>query len=174
MTDAERSAPRGPPPDRFRGDAYVSEPRREGTSVRLRNESCPPMIPGRIFQISLESSPSSVREARRFFVRVADEIGLSPEHRELGALALSELVTNAVVHGSGPVEVTAKDQGEAMRWEVADASPVAPRQRTAMPDASSGRGLAIVAAVAGAWGCDNADTSGGGKTVWFSLPVDPR
>ncbi len=127
----------------------------------------------RIFQISLESSPRSVREARRFFVRVADEIGLSSEHRELGALALSELVTNAVVHGSGPVEVTARNDGAAMRFEVADASPLAPRQRTAMPDDSSGRGLAIVAAVAGAWGCDN-DDAAGGKTVWFSLPVDEQ
>ncbi len=131
------------------------------------------MKPRRKFQIRLESSPRSVREARRFFVRVADEIGLSPEHRELGALALSELVTNAVVHGSGPVDITARDEGEAMRWEVADASSVAPRQRTATPDDSSGRGLAIVAAVAGSWGFDN-DADAGRKTVWFSLPVDAR
>jgi anti-sigma regulatory factor (Ser/Thr protein kinase) len=124
----------------------------------------------RNFQIRLATSPGSVRKARHFFERVADEVGLSPEHRDLGMLALSELVTNAVVHGTGPVDVMAHEDDRSIRWEVADRNPQLPLPRAAFPNDSSGRGLAIVAAVAETWGYESAPDAAG-KLVWFELPM---
>ena len=125
----------------------------------------------RNYQIRLESSPPSVREARRFFARVADEVGVMPEQRGLGVLALSELVTNAIVHGTGPVEVRAVEEGRSIRWEVSDDNPELPRPRAAAPEEAGGRGLAIVAAVAEGWGYERSGVPRG-KHVWFLLPVD--
>ena len=94
---------------------------------------------------------------------------------EDAVLMASELVTNAVVHGSGPIEVTLRvRQGgagtRALVCEVTDRSPRMPHARRAGPDTAGGRGLAILAALSSTSG---ARRTGPGKTAWFEIVLPP-
>ncbi|HEX4082959.1 MAG TPA: ATP-binding protein, partial [Acidimicrobiales bacterium] len=53
---------------------------------------------------------------------------------------------------------------------VSDLNPAAPRVLTPSADQEHGRGMAIVASLASAWGSDVGET---GKEVWFSLDLAP-
>jgi anti-sigma regulatory factor (Ser/Thr protein kinase) len=83
-------------------------------------------------------------------------------------LLISETVTNAVRYAPGPIRLTLRRRPAALRCEVEDASPQAPRRRPDGEDAESGRGLALLDALADAWG---SHPTSGGKTTWFELPL---
>ncbi len=89
-------------------------------------------------------------------------------------LLLSEIVTNALVHTAGGALLTATlTAGEPprLRVEVRDTAPRRPWvPRPAPDDASGGRGLLIVRALADAWGVRR-ETDG--KTVWFEITAPP-
>lgn len=122
-------------------------------------------------QLPLELS--SVSRARRFFSAIAEAAGLPSSLIETGTLALSELVTNAVVHGEVPIEVRTFVGDASVRVEVSDSGDRVP-QIVAMQSSSreSGRGLAIVDAITEAWGFEPA-RDGPGKSVWFRLARSP-
>ncbi|WP_283139710.1 ATP-binding protein [Rhizohabitans arisaemae] len=69
-------------------------------------------------------------------------------------LVLSELVTNAVVHGSGvDVAISLVHKGDSIRVEVSDhGSDSSPIRRDPSPDADGGRGLLLVDSIASRWG----------------------
>jgi len=101
--------------------------------------------------------------------------------RENAELAMSEVVTNAILHGKGPVTVRLRGTRDHPRVEVRDASPEPPAffAGELIPDfidelPTFGRGLAIVASFSEAWG---AERDGEGKLVWFvpsaSAPEEP-
>lgn len=95
--------------------------------------------------------------------------GLAEEAR----LIVSELVTNALLHGTPPITLALYRHGLLLRGEVADHGPTLPTMpQVALDDldAEHGRGLPIVAAYADRWGIDPAPT---GKTVWFILSARP-
>jgi MEDS: MEthanogen/methylotroph, DcmR Sensory domain/Histidine kinase-like ATPase domain len=83
-------------------------------------------------------------------------------------LVVSELATNAVVHAGTPFSISVSSDGRTMRIAVSDWSVVRPVVRDGSPDAISGRGLRLVAAVAGDWGVEPGPD---GKTVWAELPL---
>ncbi|CAM5700021.1 hypothetical protein SHIRM173S_07918 [Streptomyces hirsutus] len=93
---------------------------------------------------------------------------------DMAALLVSELVTNALRHATGPIEqyrlVRPRPQDGVLRVEVSDTLPDPPRARAARPEDESGRGLRPLACAARRWGTRPADP---GKTVWFELAV-PR
>jgi anti-sigma regulatory factor (Ser/Thr protein kinase) len=78
----------------------------------------------------------------------------------------SELVTNAVRYGVGPVELRLTWSAAAIRVEVQDQSAERPVLRNPDREANNGRGLLLVDALSGGWGVEPA---GAGKTVWFTL-----
>jgi anti-sigma regulatory factor (Ser/Thr protein kinase) len=85
---------------------------------------------------------------------------------EVAVLLTSELVTNAIHHGTGPVEVCLSWDDRAVRVEVSDRSSDRPVLRPIDRDAPSGRGLLLVDSLSSGWGVE---ADGIGKTVWFRL-----
>lgn len=109
------------------------------------------------------SRTGEVRSALRELVA-----GATPEVRDVAVLLTDELLSNAVIHGGGRFAVSAEVVAGTLRVAVADDSPVRPRVLDMTPEHEHGRGMAIVSALAAAWGCD---TDGRGKVVWFSLDL---
>ena len=129
------------------------------------NRPAEPLAPG----------PRGATQARRWVSGVCEEIGRS-DLVENAALALSEVVTNAILHGRPPVTVRLRGTRDHPRVEVRDASPDPPApahtemdQEFQLEIATFGRGLAIVASSSLAWG---AERDGDGKLVWFEPAVD--
>jgi anti-sigma regulatory factor (Ser/Thr protein kinase) len=84
-------------------------------------------------------------------------------------LVVNELVTNAVIHASGPIMLSLDRRKDAVRIVVSDNSAALPTERRRDPDALGGRGLALVAAMSTDWGVQQRDR---GKTVWADVAVD--
>ena len=83
-------------------------------------------------------------------------------------LLVSELVTNACVHGAEPICVCLDvDQGR-VRVEVEDGSSVMPEVQRSDGRSTVGRGLLIVESLSRAWG---AERVGAGKVVWAEVPI---
>jgi anti-sigma regulatory factor (Ser/Thr protein kinase) len=84
-------------------------------------------------------------------------------------LAVSELVTNAVVHGRGLIEVTVKVRDGTIRLEVADHGGGRPTLVPTLDAApTGGLGLHIVDRMANKWG---SVLEGERTSVWVERPV---
>jgi anti-sigma regulatory factor (Ser/Thr protein kinase)/putative methionine-R-sulfoxide reductase with GAF domain len=105
--------------------------------------------------------------ARRWACDLASRAGLDAALDDVG-LVVSELVTNAVTHGEGPIHVDLSLDPRTIRVEVADASSSPPVARIPHPDVPGGRGIHLVAAAAREWSYRSTTS---GKTVWAEIPV---
>jgi anti-sigma regulatory factor (Ser/Thr protein kinase) len=85
-------------------------------------------------------------------------------------LVVSELVANAVQHGRPPVGLRLRRAGQGVRVDVHDEEGTPVESSSAAAEAESGRGLAIVDALASDSGVDQIE--GDGKVVWAQ--VDPE
>jgi anti-sigma regulatory factor (Ser/Thr protein kinase) len=85
-------------------------------------------------------------------------------------LVTSELFTNAVMHGSGRIDIYVTLNTEALRIAVVDDGRRAPErwQEQAATTNPGGRGLRIVDALASTWG-NNLDPTGRTR-VWAEMP----
>lgn len=113
---------------------------------------------------------SSTPIARRFAADVLGGWGVDAETVEWALLLISELVTNAIRHADGPIQLRMDLSALHLRVAVFDDSHRSPYLRHAEPDETGGRGLQLVEHVATEWGVDTGDT---GKWVWFTLPRVP-
>ena len=113
----------------------------------------------------LEPTPAAAAWARRV---VRDALAGSPlvERTDDACCAVTELVTNAVLHGREPLELVVVAGPDLLRVEVRDTSPVSPTFTVLDPTAVTGRGLLLVAAVVDGWGVE---PEPGGKSVWFEV-----
>jgi len=109
------------------------------------------------------------RAARHWMADRCAELHLDMDVTDL-LLLVSELVTNACVHGAEPMRVLLDVDEGRVRVEVEDGSPMMPEVQR--PDGSStiGRGLLIVKSLSRAWG---AERVGAGKVVWAEMPIRP-
>jgi anti-sigma regulatory factor (Ser/Thr protein kinase) len=115
----------------------------------------------------LRDDPSEVRRARRLVSDHLEGWGLR-DLDQVTILLVSELVTNALLHGHPPLRLVARDILTGVRIEVHDNNPEgAPHKR---PDGGfqSGRGLQLVDSLATRWGWME---SGNGKCVWFEVDL---
>jgi hypothetical protein len=99
-------------------------------------------------------------------VREALERAGHPEWVERAELAVSEIVTNALVHAGTPIGVRVSLGPRHVRVEVADGSPHLPSPRDYLPTSGTGRGLHLVADLVDRWGSSR---EGVGKIVWFEI-----
>ena len=119
----------------------------------------------------LSREPVQVRHAREQARKALFGWGLG-EHAELAELIVSELVTNAIRHGDGPIQVRISYDGGDLRVEVHDDGPGRPVRRQATADDESGRGLALLDGFIGMYGGRRGianDGAGHGKTVYVVI-----
>lgn len=122
-----------------------------------------------INSLVLDANPHSVRRARSF---AAESMGhVEGELRDIVVLLVSELVSNAVLHGSphpppATVSVTVEVLPDRIRVEVTDVGSDLPILCEARADRRGGRGIMLLHTLASQWGCDSAEV---GKTVWFEI-----
>jgi signal transduction histidine kinase/DNA-binding response OmpR family regulator len=103
--------------------------------------------------------------------RAADVLagwGVGPDVREEALLLLSELTTNALLHGRPPVEVRLSRDRRHLTLEVHDSAPTLPRRSHPSPDDEHGRGLLLVSLIAQRWGTRPTPA---GKAVWCVLDL---
>jgi hypothetical protein len=72
--------------------------------------------------------------------------------RDDAQLVVSELVSNALRHGRGPIELHARRDDDGVRIEVLDHGEGTPRPR--LPGIDGGWGLRIIEQIATSWGTD--------------------
>lgn len=116
------------------------------------------------------ADPGAVRAARAAVRERLREWALDGL-ADIAALLVSELVTNALRHATGPIGVRLvrpESTDGVLLVEVSDPLPDPPCERVARPEDESGRGLQLVAHAARRWGTRPGAT---GKTVWFELAV---
>jgi anti-sigma regulatory factor (Ser/Thr protein kinase) len=127
---------------------------------------------GNVVDVKLPSEPESAALARATVVETLGAWGLEgpgpgrTSTSDVAALLVSEVVTNAVRYSSGPIELLLRRSPSAIWFEIGDEDSRLPRLRHARSDDEGGRGLALVQALASAWGTREVPT---GKVVWFRL-----
>ncbi|GAB7193075.1 SpoIIE family protein phosphatase [Kineococcus sp. NUM-3379] len=115
----------------------------------------------------LPGEPSSIGKARHATLRACAAWGLALGSR--AEIVVSELVANAVLHGSGPVDLRLAETAGGLRIEVEDRDPVGPRVVAPRPDGGGGHGMRLVEQL-GRWGWAPVR---GGKVVWVELRSTP-
>jgi anti-sigma regulatory factor (Ser/Thr protein kinase) len=120
-----------------------------------------------MFRISLQQSPTSPGRARERVRSFIEENRLC-EEPEIALLILSELVSNAVMHGAQPIQVVVSGEAGKLRIDVADGDTHVPRPglHFGNDDRSGGRGLHIVNALSEQWGTTVHEH---GKSVWAEV-----
>ena len=139
----------------------------------------------RSHHLALKAEASAVGCSRWFVKQVGSAWNLPQERVDIGALLVSELVTNAVEHASvtgppkvgGPmdadlptIQIRMLELEYSFVIQVWDASPQPPRLLTPSAESERGRGLQLVAALSVRWGYHGAPT--GGKVVWCEIAED--
>jgi len=115
--------------------------------------------------------PSDLSAASTARGHVADVCaGLPDETVYTARLLVTELVSNAVLHGRGTIRLTVALDHGGVRVEVHDESPHPPVIIHRSPMAEHGAGLRLVSAMAGSWGSEPLADGQPGKRVWFTLP----
>ncbi|MFF4342810.1 ATP-binding protein [Kitasatospora sp. NPDC001540] len=118
---------------------------------------------------------SGVRAGRAWARRHLDELGWTEHAAETAddvLLTVSELLTNAHLHAHSDAHIVLTWDGSCLYVSVHDDSPDLPRPREAGLDTTSGRGMALVDALADNWQA-RADERGKTVTACFHPPGRP-
>jgi anti-sigma regulatory factor (Ser/Thr protein kinase) len=119
-------------------------------------------------EIQLEPSGSAPAQARRLVRRVLADM-VSDDLTDTAELLVSELVTNAITHGTGMVTLSIDCAKDELSVTVSDDDPKQPEIQPERLMALGGRGLRMIDSLASEWGV-TPRTDGPGKDVWFRLP----
>ena len=114
----------------------------------------------------IDSTDTAVRDARHLVTAWLQARSMPAPLVADAALATTELVTNALVHGRPPIELRLHQENTDVRIEVRDRATYQPRKLRPDQTDEHGRGLQIVAALASRWGTRPTEH---GKTVWCTL-----
>jgi anti-sigma regulatory factor (Ser/Thr protein kinase) len=116
-------------------------------------------------RIHLEDQASDAHAARRAMAEAIAASGSRVDSAET-TLLVDELISNALRHGGGTMEVVVRIGPDSLWAEVRDENPVFPALRQPPPTGQQegGRGLWLVNQLSTAWGTRRV---GRGKAVWF-------
>jgi serine phosphatase RsbU (regulator of sigma subunit)/anti-sigma regulatory factor (Ser/Thr protein kinase) len=142
-------------------------PAHPGDDIALLVARTHALHPGRIATWDLPADPALVSEVRASATRQLDDWGLD-EAAFAAELMLSELVTNAIRHGAGPIRVRLLHD-RTLICEVSDTSNTAPHLRRAASTDEGGRGLFLVAQLSQSWGTRYTPE---GKVIWAECGLD--
>ncbi|MGV4983267.1 SpoIIE family protein phosphatase [Streptomyces sp. NRAIS4] len=142
-------------------------PAHPGDDIALLVARTHGLAPDRIATWDLQPDPALVSEVRARAIRQLADWGLD-EAAFAAELMLSELVTNAIRHGSGPIRVRLLHH-RTLICEVSDTSNTAPHLRRAASTDEGGRGLFLVAQLAQSWGTRYLPQ---GKVIWAECGLD--
>ncbi|MEE1785501.1 SpoIIE family protein phosphatase [Streptomyces sp. SP17BM10] len=121
----------------------------------------------RVAEWEVPSDPAAVGPVRRAVAERLESWGLD-EAAFVTELILSELVTNAIRYGSGPIRVRLL-RDRSLICEVSDGSSTSPHLKYAATTDEGGRGLFLVAQFADRWGTRYTAT---GKVIWTEQPLE--
>jgi anti-sigma regulatory factor (Ser/Thr protein kinase) len=130
------------------------------TAMREQSVSC-----------CLDREPTEVGRAREETRKALFGWGLG-DHVDLAELIISELVTNAICHGEGPVKARISCASGHLHLQVHDDGPGRAVIRQATTEDVSGRGLALIAGLLDLCGGSLSiadDLAGVGKTVCVAI-----
>jgi anti-sigma regulatory factor (Ser/Thr protein kinase) len=117
--------------------------------------------------IEFASDPAAVPAGRRFVAARLEEWGCA-QLTDTATLLTSEILTNAIVHGLGPVRLRVRYTDLEIAVIVSDRGWYRPQPRLADPTDESGRGLSLLELLSTSWG---ARATPDGKDVWFTLAL---
>ncbi|MFI6846535.1 ATP-binding protein [Kitasatospora sp. NPDC050467] len=116
-------------------------------------------------------SKRSPGEARRLLEKLLADVPDGQRFADVGLLLVSELVTNAVIHGTpsgNRIRLELSVNRVRLRIEVHDArAEREPVLRPSSADDENGRGLILVKSLSQRWGC--CPRTGLGKIVWAEI-----
>ncbi|MGH3325796.1 MAG: ATP-binding protein, partial [Streptomyces sp.] len=120
--------------------------------------------------VEFQALPSRIGQVRRIVTAQLRYWRLDPLI-DAAALGVTELLANVHRHTGEDKHCTVEIVflRDRLTVSVRDHDPRLPSLRTAGSSATSGRGMALIAAVSASWGM-RAHDDGSGKVVWFTLP----
>ena len=128
-------------------------------------------VPNRSSSISMvvyDRQAASAAEARSWTDAFLAERAIDGRVRDDALLVVSELVTNALMHGEGAIVLRASATASAVRLSVTDSGVDLPELLPLDPKRIGGLGLIVVDRIAAEWGVAPFP---GGKTVWAALSL---
>jgi len=169
--EAVAASPSGPieeVPERIVGSLVLEEP---DDDVALLVARVPAAAPAPVaVPVSIPAEDVGARRAREAAREVLAAWEIPGELADDVVLAVSELVTNAIVHGAPPVTMRLCRTSTQLIVEVVDGGVLLPRRRRPGQDNEHGRGLQVVASLSQQWGARPLEA---GKCVWCSFDLAP-
>jgi serine/threonine-protein kinase RsbW len=139
-------------------------------TVGTTGDEQPPMQ----MRLELKRSVRAPAIARAAISEQLEEFGVDGSYGQTVVLLVSEVVSNAVRHSSGPEEApiafAASIGPNGVRVAVTDAGVGFTPRRRDPAQLSDGYGLYLLEKAATSWGVEDID----GTTVWFELALAPR
>ncbi|WP_432927412.1 SpoIIE family protein phosphatase [Microbispora sp. CA-135349] len=126
------------------------------------------LSPDQIATWDVPADPALVSHTRKLAIEQLLVWGLD-EMEFVTGLVVSELVTNAMRHGTGPIQLRLI-RNRTLICEVSDGSNTAPHLRRARVFDEGGRGLLLVAQMTQGWGTRQTTR---GKTIWCEQALPP-
>jgi anti-sigma regulatory factor (Ser/Thr protein kinase) len=120
---------------------------------------------GAPLELQLPPEPRSAGVARRALADACGQWGVD-DLVDIATLAMSELVTNAIVHAGSPILVLAEYDAGNLTMAVADGNNQLPALLPPDDVREGGRGVAIVAQLGATWGVQSTVL---GKIVWVNI-----
>ncbi|MER6011915.1 SpoIIE family protein phosphatase [Streptomyces bluensis] len=161
-----QSGPDAPPDSTCQAVLDALPPGRASDDIALIVARTRALDPGRVAGWEVPSEAAAVGEVRASVSRQLSAWGLQ-ELEFTTELILSELVTNAIRYGSGPIRVRLL-YDRTLICEVSDTSSTSPHLRYAAATDEGGRGLFLIAQLTERWGTRY---TAEGKVIWAEQSV---